>query len=561
MARMIPDRVLEQEGQSSAEVVLFDELRSQLPDEYSVFHQVRYLERKSSGFNVDREIDFLIVHPQRYGVVLEVKGGGIQHDPETGIWASRDRYGQIHTIKNPFDQARRNMYDLQRELSADRRTAAYRYHFQWQVALPNVSGVAAQLGLASPRETVIDSTDLNALQPAIERAARPLQDDRHLSHQAMRALVDAIVPTVVAPDEGLGYHVLTAEKRLLRLTEEQTRLLDFLEMQSRAAVAGCCGSGKTMLALEKTRRLIEGGKRVLLTCFNAHLGGWLRSRLEDEGFEQGMQFECSHYHGLVRDFCKRAGVEIPPEPNESAAVSHYYEEVLPDCLDQAIQLLPEDQKFDAVIVDEGQDFNELWWATLDSLLREPSSGTFYIFYDNNQRIYGHASDLPVPATHYPLNRNCRNTDQIHAVVRPFYHGEQPFEPGGAQGLEPEVVPLKSDDGLNELRTVLHRLINVEKIPSEHVTVLTPVRERGGSRIVDGMKLGNFRLSRGDGSKTAGEVRFDTIHSFKGLESPVVVLTELDKLSRRSDRYRHGLLYVGLSRARSHLIVIGDLPEP
>jgi ATP-dependent exoDNAse (exonuclease V) beta subunit len=52
-------------------------------------------------------------------------------------------------------------------------------------------------------------------------------------------------------------------------------------------------------------------------------------------------------------------------------------------------------------------------------------------------------------------------------------------------------------------------------------------------------------------------RVCTIHSYKGLESPVVILTELHALRAE---ITNQLLYVGLSRARHHAIVIGYLPE-
>jgi hypothetical protein len=49
------------------------------------------------------------------------------------------------------------------------------------------------------------------------------------------------------------------------------------------------------------------------------------------------------------------------------------------------------------------------------------------------------------------------------------------------------------------------------------------------------------------------ILFDTIRRFKGLERPVIVLVELGLAEAKMlDR----LLYVGASRARQHLVVIG-----
>jgi superfamily I DNA/RNA helicase len=52
---------------------------------------------------------------------------------------------------------------------------------------------------------------------------------------------------------------------------------------------------------------------------------------------------------------------------------------------------------------------------------------------------------------------------------------------------------------------------------------------------------------------SGAIACATIHSFKGLESPVVILTEM--VEPDINRLRQ-LSYVGCSRAKSHLVVVG-----
>jgi superfamily I DNA/RNA helicase len=49
------------------------------------------------------------------------------------------------------------------------------------------------------------------------------------------------------------------------------------------------------------------------------------------------------------------------------------------------------------------------------------------------------------------------------------------------------------------------------------------------------------------------VRVATIHRYKRLESPVVVLAEID--SRVADEDLASLIYVGATRARSHLVLV------
>src|SRR5690606_16331993 len=75
----------------------------------------------------------------------------------------------------------------------------------------------------------------------------------------------------------LGLEFQSEADQIKQLTEEQFGVLDLLNRERRAVIYGCAGSGKTMLALEKARRLTQEGYAVLFTCYNARLADWLRT--------------------------------------------------------------------------------------------------------------------------------------------------------------------------------------------------------------------------------------------------------------------------------------------
>ena len=83
-----------------------------------------------------------------------------------------------------------------------------------------------------------------------------------------------LAPTMTLPNP-LAIQVEDEEQEILRLTEEQFRMLDLLQRSRRAAIHGCAGAGKTTLAVEKARRLASEGFRTLLTCYNKALGAHL----------------------------------------------------------------------------------------------------------------------------------------------------------------------------------------------------------------------------------------------------------------------------------------------
>src|SRR5690606_6411963 len=124
-----------------------------------------------------------------------------------------------------------------------------------------------------------------------------------------------------------------------------------------AFIEGCAGSGKTMLALEKARQLAGQGFDVLLLCFNAPLAEYLYERAP-EGVS------VFHFHGLCKHLAKEAGIGYRAHRSEE----EYYNEVLPNMLLDAIDELG--PQYDALIVDEGQDFRDTWWEILAFLLRD-----------------------------------------------------------------------------------------------------------------------------------------------------------------------------------------------
>jgi len=104
MALMYPTS-LPDDVASAAERRLFRLFQAQLPDDFVVLHSVKWLVRERR-FDRDGEADFLIVHPDLGILVLEVKGGGVRVDDQSGTWSTVDRHGEEHVLKrSPFDQA------------------------------------------------------------------------------------------------------------------------------------------------------------------------------------------------------------------------------------------------------------------------------------------------------------------------------------------------------------------------------------------------------------------------------------------------------------------------
>lgn len=545
MARMFP-RELQPETKSEAEKRLYEAFKLGLSDDFYVFHSVRWLVRDPRSGAKDGETDFVIAHPELGILVLEVKGGTIRFDGVRGQW-----YSNENPIKDPVAQAVDSKYSLLTKLKD---------FSEWQdrwitlghaVAFPDVS-VEHDLLPDLPELLVLDAPALADLEGWVRRALEYWhasdQQVGGVGEHGMEILRDLLCPSwTLRPP--LRFVLEREEEEIRNLTEEQIRLLDALQGLRRALIVGCAGSGKTTLALEQARRLGSQNFRVLLTCFNRALADHLRQA------DLPQTVDVQNFHRLVWALVDEAGLRGElDERSFRSDEETFYVEIFPEFLSRAAEVLG--PRYDALIVDEGQDFYEEWLLALAMLLRDPDHGIVYVFKDDNQNLFRPRFGLPWDLPPFFLTRNCRNTRHIHQAVIRFYQANYVPQAIGPDGAPPEVYFYQDEvefDGY--LRCLLHRFLIEERLGNNHLVLLCP-RRSGWLRT--GKRYSNFVLTE-QWPPASGEVFWTTVQSFKGLESPVVILAGL------AENVYPDLMtvaYVGMSRAKNRLVVLADdsLPD-
>ncbi len=550
MARMLPAFVADT-VRSGAERRLFERFRTELGSSWTVLH--------SLGLGVHpgkrwAEIDFVIVGPSGIFCV-EVKGGRVSR--RDGVWWFTDKYGRENSkTEGPFDQAGSAAGALQGFLRDQSRRAGERRILQvgWGVMTPDVA-----FKMNAPEVVpgvLFDLRDAGAsLTAYIEKLA-----DYWTQRLAPRALqldeadIDKVI-RLLRPDfdlrPSIGVQLYETRQRLIRCTEEQFAALDGLSVNDRVLVRGGAGTGKTVLALEEARRCSREGAAVLLTCFNAELGSYLAATARDM---PGVTVV--HLHGLMRRLVSDAGFESRLPAVHDSTVS---EVLLPDLALEALLSTDEPLCYDVVVVDEAQDLlRERYLDVLDVLLVDGlMGGRWRFFLDPKQNLFDALTDKGLgrldasTPVQFRLSVNCRNTAQIAtmASILSRLHLEETLR---IDGLEVDVTHCR--DGSDVRRRVsrsISRLLS-SGIKSSEIVVLSPVR-RHRSVLREGLdRVPSPLLERG---AHGNGIRYRTIHSFKGLESDVVVLVDIESLDR-TDAQR--ALYVGASRARTLLQVF--LPD-
>jgi len=532
-------------AERNAERKVYGRLSEALEDDFVVFYSRPWLGMTWDGIEVDGECDFVIAHPEYGYLALEVKGGGVAYDPEFEEWTSMDRNGDLHTIKDPVEQAKRSKHEILRKMTASEHWVTRYIRACHGVVLPDIQNPGEDLGADMPLHIFCfhDEIEHDLRSWVIERfelCADPDARIQPLGEDGIRALED-ILARPIQLSVPLGRLIEDDDARIHSLTPTQFRILGMLQGRKRVAISGSAGTGKTVLAMEEAVRCADRGLSVLLTCYNKALGHSMQETLKmHHGITVG------HYHGFCNALFKEAGISL----DRDVPLHELFLQQYPNALIEALEILPE-TRFDAIIIDEGQDFPPELVKSLVSLLDPGGENLIRFFYDDNQNVYSntyeHLKDFfELP---FPLTANLRNTKKIHEVAGRYYRGNE-TEAIGPDGKEVAWIeaesPLAAKDAVD---AYVGRLVHQEGVSPPDIAVLVPRSEDKAVFFPAGMIAG-MRSHRCDATGD-GSITLDSVRRFKGLERLVVILVVTDALIESEEK-----LYVALSRPRALLAVVG-----
>jgi len=522
-----------------------------LPPDAHVFVRLGILDPEA---NRDRELDFLVLHPELGLVVVEVKGRGVE--PRGDHWIRRHDDGRVQRLdETPGEQLQAEEYALLHLL----RGAGLRFvpEITRVLALPALAlregqGLGPDLPacriltrdklrdpLAALRKAVAGGADWEAWRGRPEARRHEVRPD--VQRQVLEVLILALLPPPSLAQ------VLEAEGRL---QDEAVRmLLDNLSQNfshGRYHLCGGPGSGKSLVARQVARLMASEGRRVLVVAFNKALTYATQSVLDD--LIRGGRAGVSTYHDLAVNLLRDAG-RLPVCVDQGK----FFDQDVPEGLNALLAEGPRPgaEHWDALVVDEAQDLDPAWVRPLLGLLRDPEGAPVLLLEDPAQSLYREARHtLGQP---WRLDLNLRQHPAIRRAAC------QAFPACGWQALEE--VP--DDDAVQfrpsgpatwkkDLAGALEQL-RAEGLRPEQVLVLAPHRpETLGLR--DGESLGPWTLNAVTDwweEEKAGHLRMGTVYAFKGLEADVVIY--LAPAYRHEDGPR--LAYTAYSRARHRLIVL------
>lgn len=554
MANLIPREIPKTVKAPKGERDLFELFREvEGADDWSILHSYRLSKHQSK---VEGEIDFVLVIPEFGIVCIEVKS----HERiarKNGQWLN----SRGHPMQDPFSQVSGAMYSLKENMVKK---------LGWLKEVPFLSlvwftGCDVKGRIPNTGEwedfQLLDRKDLKgnvseavrkSTKQGIDKLARKNErlkkGAKNFSVKKAEEVVKKMRPDI---ELQVSAEVLRNERNLeLRgFIEEQYKALDAVQTNRAIVFTGQAGTGKTFLAMEIARRVSDDGRKVLLLCYNRNLARDLSRRMEGTGVD------VSTVHKMM---LKLAGMQVPDMKQLTAAEkARFWHEELPNA---AVDKVLEGgfEPVDCLVVDEAQDFEDVVYRDFFDLILKGGleEGEIRVFGDfENQAIFSKRSVKQdyITSTNgfcFNLETNCRNLPQIAKRVslltpvpacKSFRRVDDMVRP----------EQFLFDEETSEEECILQSLkwLKSHHIEAEDIVFLSFRRDSFASKV--GKLNGyNFVPYEVGARVQPGEIQYSTVHAFKGLEAPAVVLTDLStQVSGFMD-----LLYVGMTRPTDRLAI-------
>lgn len=552
MAKLCPETNLPDDIELKPERDVANLLCDQLPANVKIYHSYPWINKDDQVIK-EGEADFIIIDP-RYGIlIVEVKGGDVRYDPSCDRWY---RPNGNHDPKDPYEQASKSHRYFERIISERefRNVTPLPFLRGRMIVFPDTKFTGSFPKGGCP-EITVDATDLQQFQERI-KAIFESQPGAHKYKDGIESNVTEKIHRALYPNfkttPALFRQIEHQEHTLLRFTDEQRNLIDSIVAGTnyRARVQGVAGSGKTILAQHLAYQLADeySDGKVLFVCYNEQLADWIAQGLPSEYKDR---IVATTYHKLCSDWTQKApGLQWPRVDQNN---HEFWSRDAPNLLADAIEIMEED-RFDAVIVDEGQDFHSVWWDTLELIGTDPGSNPFLVFYDENQKIYnvGNSVAWPDLAGPFPLKYNCRNTHSISDYSANFLNKNIPAKEGTPEGEAPEFKHVADvTRGKQETVAKAKAWLNAGNLAPKQIAIVS-TSALDNSCMANETRIGHTQITKSISDWREGKgVLLTTVWKFKGLEADAMILCDTKGITQN---FTKQLAYVACSRAK-HLLTI------
>ncbi len=532
MAKVFPDgwRELTATGAAERELQTLAQLAAGLADDYTVYHGVHWTQVERGNYAIFGEIDFAIVGPTGRILLIEQKAGLLS---ETPCGLAKKYAGKEKNVPSQMARSADALHRRLRKVCGDQATFvdSLLYCPDYTVREPGTAGI-------DPAR-IVDAGKKDHLMHII-RAILPESGEVLPAKEKIHRFLGEMLQLVPQADAVVG----AAQTLYTRLSGGLAQWARRIECEPfRLRVIGTAGSGKTQLALSVYRDCVVAGRRPLYVCYNRPLADHIALIAPPGG-------EVATYHQLADRVCRVRG-ETPDfgTPGAFGRIEAALDGYTPDAAG----------RFDEVIIDEGQDFEEGWAENLLRFLR--AGGRAWWLEDPMQNLYDRASVQLPGWVSIRSDINYRSPKDILDTLNRMLPLEHPVEAGSPlSGSEVDIVSYSGTADL--IAKTVGAITDCIRagFKRQHIAVIS-YRGREHSKLAPYDKLGPYALRAptgrydllGNPVYDEGDVLIDSVLRFKGRAAPCVVLTEIDFDTLDASAVRR--IFVGATRATMKLTLV------
>lgn len=621
MARLFPTTLNNYDFKEPTEERVFTILKG-LPEDCRVWYEVVLGVR-------GRKPDFMILDPNRGVIILEVKGWS----SSTIIGASLTEVrimtngGKTTKVKNPIRKCKVYLEEAIEKLELEPELIGkydkLLFPIDYFVVFPNLSEEDFEkLGLANEKIELDRSHILfqkevrnqtlffkkmysnipvlkKSLSTDMQLAIRKcLREENTIDAPGGReGLLPGILPEgKIEVSENLGEDVFAIDI-------EQEELAKDLGNGPRL-MRGIAGTGKTLIMLMRAKLLASNAEnqkstlRILVLCWNVSLANYMRQAFDSINIPFSFAAHSNilkqdgvpimHFMEFARQLI-RAHPEVGYFPRSS---DQDFEEIVSRQL-LKLKINPA-EKYDVIIVDEAQDFQDGWLQFLfNKMIKgdEPKQKNFIVAADDAQRIYKSRtftwSSLGIPMTgerSQILRKIYRNSARVWGFagfllgdIKKFYDENPELRFTPKRGVDPKLIECKSLDEQIDVCVKEVKAIGESGYSWRNVLILYHSKYYRGFPIVEKLmqRLESEHIptqwitesmeAKNTFKWEQDSVKISTAISAKGLDAPKVIILNAESYTTGDDYDETKLMYVALTRAREELVILhtgrlGMVPE-
>lgn len=607
MAICVPETI--RRTATAGERIMFHTLKRYLPDDYIV-----YYEPDIKGVRPD----FVIIAPDIGLIVLEVKDilKSTLISLNQDEWELHTTNGEQTTIINPVLQAKNNMFHISNQLKRDTNLINHEGKYKYRLKFPCGYGavftrmyqkdfIKENLYHVVPPELSLTRDEIDPdhenfdeeilIEKICNMFTVPFRLREALTYEDVNAIRYHLFPEVRISAE-FKHSIPHQNQLLLSLRDIKTMDLHQENLAKQLGdknrlIRGVAGSGKTLILVSRAKLLAKEHPdwKVLILCYNISLAQSIRQMLtfmfeeqmdifdlEEDGEEQPNQrhnIEVYNFHAWLTHELKLKE-SIVPAINQKVKEK---EVILP--------------QYDAILIDEGQDFEPEWLQLVSNLLN-PETKSLLLVEDRAQDIYKRKrsyiqdTGLDFRGRSKILNINYRNTSQIVTFAWDFYQHhsalknkvkEKQFEgeiiaPKSTlrKGPEPAIIKRKSfKEEINFIVKIMQKLHTEKNVPYDEMVILYRVKRDRTTNYIDMIAyllkhadipyywITESSETKHQYEKDDGKVKISTIDSSKGLDFQAAFIVNVDNMpfALEEDKEREAsLLYIAMTRAQNYLTV-------